>query len=325
MPTRRTLIQSAAATVLAAPGLAGLARAQAWPAKPITFVVPFPAGGGTDLVVRAMQAKLQAELGVPVVVDNRSGAGGTVGTGTAARAAPDGYTLVVTTTSTVAAALAVYPKLGYDPVKDLKHITFLGVSPYILAVPAGLDVKNLREFIAYAKARKGQLNYASVGAGTLSHLIGELFKQRAGVDMAHVPYRGAAPALVDLMGGVVQALFDNPATLTQQIRAGKVKGLATTQKSALLSDLPTFAESGLGNFTPELWYGIAAPAHTPDSVVQRVHAAVAKVQEDRSLRADYLSKGVTPLSLPTSLMLQRIAYDTRMWGEVARSVGARAE
>lgn len=315
---RRTFVSAA----LTAPAWA---HAQSWPAKPITIVVPFPAGGGTDLVIRALQVSLQGDLGVPVIIDNRAGAGGTVGTATAAKAPPDGYTLVVTTTSTVAAAAAVYPKLGYDPAKDIKPIAFLGVSPYVLAVSPSVKVNTVRELIAYAKAKPGSLNYASVGAGTLSHLIAELFKKRVGIDMVHVPYRGAAPAQTDLIGGVVQVLFDNPAALVQQVRAGRIKALAITQKAALMAEVPTFAETGVEKFAPELWYGLSAPANTPDAVISKIYGAVAKAQEDRAVRANLLSKGIMPISLPTSLIGSRIAFDTKLWGDIARSVGAKAE
>lgn len=315
---RRTLVAAALSAPL-------WARAQNWPAKPITIVVPFPAGGGTDLVIRALQISMQADLGVPIIIDNRAGAGGTVGTGAASKAAADGYTLVVTTTSTIAAATAVYPKLPYDPVKDLKPIAFLGVSPYVLAVSPTLKARNVKELVAYARANPTALNYASVGAGTLSHLIGELFKKRVGIEMVHVPYRGAAPAQTDLIGGSVQVLFDNPVALVQQIRGNRVKALAITQKSALLPDLPTFAEAGIDKFNPELWYGLAAPAATPESVIKRVAASVAKAQQDRAVRANLLSKGITPVDMPPALIPARIAFDTKLWSDIAHSVNAKAE
>ena len=301
------------------------ARAQTYPSKPITIVVPFPAGGGTDVVFRSVSMKLQATLGVPVVIDNRSGAGGTVGTATAAKATPDGYTLIAATTTTIASAKAVYPKLGYDPVASLAPITTLGTTPFVLVTTPSLPATTLAGFIAYAKTHKGEINYGSIGNGSASHLVAELFKQRVGIDMAHIPYRGAGPAQADLMAGQIQVLFDNPTALVQQVRAGRMHALAITEPSAVFQDLPTFAAAGVAKFTPELWYGLMAPADTPKPIVARLHAALKQVLEDREVRADMLSKGVTPLLLTPESFAGKIRADIELWGGIARSVDAKVE
>ncbi|MCR6475632.1 tripartite tricarboxylate transporter substrate-binding protein [Variovorax sp. ZS18.2.2] len=317
----RTGLRLAAAGVLAA---AAAAHA-AYPAKPVTIVVPFPAGGGTDVIFRAVQVKLQAELGVPVIIDNRAGAGGTVGTGYAAKAAPDGYTLVAATTTTIASAQAVYPKLPYDPLADLTPVGTLGTTPFVLVVSPELPVKNLAEFIRYAKSKPGALNYGSIGNGTASHLAAELFKQRTGVDMTHIPYRGAAPAQTDLMAGQIQALFDNPVALAPQVRASRMRALAISQPSAVFPELPTFEASGIKDFKPELWYGLMAPAATPKDVLQRLRTALDKVLQDRNLRADMMSKGVAPESLSPEAFAQKIRADITLWGGIARAVNAKAD
>ena len=318
----RAGLRLAAAGALAA---AAAAAHAAYPAKPVTIVVPFPAGGGTDVIFRAVQVKLQAELGVPVIIDNRAGAGGTVGTGYAAKATPDGYTLVAATTTTIASAQAVYPKLPYDPLADLTPVGTLGTTPFVLVVSPELPAKNLAEFIRYAKAKPGALNYGSIGNGTASHLAAELFKQRTGVDMTHIPYRGAAPAQTDLMAGQVQALFDNPVALAPQVRASRMRALAISQPSAVFPELPTFEASGIKDFKPELWYGLMAPAATPKDVLQRLRTALDKVLQDRNLRADMLSKGVAPQSLSPEAFAQKIRADIALWGGIARAVNAKAD
>jgi tripartite-type tricarboxylate transporter receptor subunit TctC len=297
----------------------------AYPAKPVTIVVPFPAGGGTDVIFRSVQVKLQAELGVPVIIDNRAGAGGTVGTGYAAKAAPDGYTLVAATTTTIASAQAVYPKLPYDPLADLVPVGTLGTTPFVLVVSPALPVQNMAEFIRYAKAKPGTLNYGSIGNGTASHLAAELFKQRTGVEMTHIPYRGAAPAQTDLMAGQIQALFDNPVALAPQVRALRMRALAISQPSAVFPELPTFEASGIKDFKPELWYGLMAPAATPKDVLLRLRTALDKVLQDRNLRADMLSKGVAPQSLSPEQFAQKIHADIALWGGIARAVNAKAD
>lgn len=296
-----------------------------YPSKPITIVVPFPAGGGTDVIFRAVQVRLQTELGVPVIVDNRAGAGGTVGTAFGAKAQPDGYTLVAATTTTVASAQAVYPKLSYDPVRDLVPVGIIGTTPFVLVTTPGLPVRTVAELVRYAKANPGTLNYGSVGNGSSSHLVSELFKQRTGADMTHIPYRGAAPAQADLMAGQIQLLFDNPTALLQQVRAARMRAIAVSEPSAALQDVPTFENAGVKDFKPVLWYGLMAPAATPKGIVARVRIALDKALEDRALRADMLAKGVAPLTSSSEQFSAQIRADIALWGAIARSVNAKAD
>lgn len=322
--SRRRLLALAPIALFPAAGGA-FATAASWPAKPITIVVPFPAGGGTDVIFRSVQVKLQSELGVPVIIENRAGAGGTVGTGYGAKANPDGYTLVAATTTTTASAQAVYPKLPYDPVTDLQPIAMIGTTPFLLVVAPSLPANTIPELVRYGKANAGKLNYGSIGNGSSSHLVAELFKQRTGLDITHIPYRGAAPAQADLMAGQTQLLFDNPAALVQQVRAGRMRALAVSEPSAVFQGLTTFEAAGIRDFKPELWYGLMAPAGTPKDIVERVRTAVDKVLQDRSLRADLLAKGVAPLSLEPAAFAQKIREDIKLWGGIARSVNAKAD
>lgn len=319
---RRTWLAATAAALLG-PAIAW--SAPPYPAKPVTIVVPFPAGGGTDVIFRSVQVRLQAELGVPVIIDNRAGAGGTVGTGYGAKAPADGYTLVAATTTTIASAQAVYPKLPYDPLADLTPVGTIGTTPFVLVVTPSLPVRNLAEFIAYAKKHAGALNYGSIGNGTSSHLAAELFKQRTGIEMTHIPYRGAAPAQSDLMGGQIQVLFDNPTALVPQVRAGRMRALAISEPSAVFQDLPTFEASGVKDFKPALWYGLMAPAATPAELVLRVRTALDRALQDRALRADMLAKGVAPLTLSPAQFAAQIKSDIALWGGIARSVNAKAD
>ncbi|WP_198085977.1 tripartite tricarboxylate transporter substrate binding protein [Variovorax sp. E3] len=324
-PLRRALLGLAAAGLLCGPAASWAATDAAYPTKPVTIIVPFPAGGGTDVIFRSVQIRLQAALGVSVIIDNRAGAGGTVGTGFGAKATPDGYTLVAATTTTIASAEAVYPKLPYDPLKDLAPVGTIGTTPFVLVVTPALAARDLEGFVDYAKANPKALNYGSIGNGSLSHLTGELFKQRTGIEMTHVPYRGAAPAQSDLMGGQIQALFDNPPALMAQVRGGRMRALAISEPSAGFTDVPSFEQAGIKDFKPQLWYGLMAPAATPPPVLQRLRTALDKVMHDPALRADMLSKGVTPWNVPPETFAAQIRGDIKLWGGIARSVNAKAD
>ncbi|MGO4329088.1 Bug family tripartite tricarboxylate transporter substrate binding protein [Cupriavidus sp. 2TAF22] len=303
----------------------GTACAQVWPSKPVTLVVPFPAGGGTDLVVRSVQQKLQAELGQPVVVDNRSGAGGTIGSTFVARAAPDGYVIGVATTSTHAVSVSVYPRLPYQPASDFAYAGFIGTSPYVLAVNRALQAGSTRDLIEKLRHDKGQNSFASVGVGTVSHLIGEQFRKLANVPMTHVPYRGAAPAYTDLMGGQVQIMFDNPVGLAPYIKAHKLTALATTAPTPLLGNVPTFASQGIPDFSQQLWYGLAFPKGTPAAIVERLNRALNKVLNDKDVVKDLAEKGVTARPGTPAEMQAAVVHDIPYWGAIAKSVGATIE
>lgn len=297
----------------------------AWPAKPITLVVPFPAGGGTDLVVRALQPRLQKELGQPLVIDNRAGAGGTVGSAAVARAAPDGYTAGVATTSTHAVSVSVYPKLPFDPARDFAYAGFIGTSPYVLATTGALGKPDTKALLAALKAKPEGFSFASVGAGTVSHLLGEQFKGVAGTALVHVPYRGAAPAYTDLIAGQVQLMFDNPAGLAPYIRAGRVHAVATTAPNALLTSVPTFQQQGLAGFDQSLWYGIVFPAQTPRAVVDRFNQALNTVLSDRAVAAELAAVGVNAAPGTPGALATAVTRDITYWGRIAKTVGARVD
>ncbi|MBB6563874.1 tripartite-type tricarboxylate transporter receptor subunit TctC [Acidovorax soli] len=318
-------LRRAALLALASACTSVLAQAPAWPAKPITLVVPFPAGGGTDLVARALQPRLQKELGQPLVIDNRAGAGGTVGSAAVARAAADGYTAGVATTSTHAVSVSVYPKLPFDPAKDFSYAGFIGTSPYVLATTGTLGKPDTRALLAALKARPEGFSFASVGAGTVSHLLGEQFKGVAGTALVHVPYRGAAPAYTDLIAGQVQLMFDNPAGLAPYIRAGRVHAVATTAPNALLTGVPTFQQQGLPGFDQSLWYGIVFPAQTPKAVVERFNHALNTVLADRAVSAELAALGVNAAPGTPGALQAAVVRDTAYWGRIAKAVGARVD
>ncbi len=320
---RRAALLALALAATCAPLLAQTAAP--WPAKPLTLVVPFPAGGGTDLVVRTLQARLQKELGQPIVIDNRAGAGGTLGSALVARAAPDGYTLGVATTSTHAVSVSVFPKLPFDPAKDFAYAGFIGTSPYVLATTGALGKPDTKALLAALKARPEGFSFASVGAGTVSHLLGEQFKGVAKVPLVHIPYRGAAPAYTDLISGQVQLMFDNPAGLVPYIRAGRIHAVATTAPNALLAGVPTFQQQGMAGFDQSLWYGIVFPKQTPRDIVDRFNRALNAVLTDRALAAELAAMGVNASPGTPDALQDAVVRDTVYWGRIAKAVGARVD
>ncbi|MDR6426721.1 tripartite-type tricarboxylate transporter receptor subunit TctC [Variovorax paradoxus] len=325
IPARRRLLAVAASTLAVAGWAPCAAMAQAWPSRPVTIVVPFPAGGGTDVAIRSIQPQLQKELGQPVIIDNRAGAGGTIGSAYVAKAAPDGYTAVLATTSTHAVSVSVYPNLPYAPERDFVYAGFVATSPYVLAVHPSLRARDVKGLVELLKKNPQHYSFASVGAGTVSHLLGEQFKTYAGVPLVHVPYRGAAPAYTDLMGGQVQLMFDNPAGLVPSIRAGRLIALATTAPNALLGEVPTFAQQGIPNFTQSLWYGLAFPKGTPAPVVQRMNQALNKVLADRAVSADFAAKGLNARpGIPAELQAA-VKADIPYWSRIAKDVGAKID
>lgn len=312
----------AMATLLpAAPALA------AWPEKPITIIVPFPAGGGTDVVIRSLQPLLAKALGQTIIVENRAGAGGTIGSAQVARAQPDGYTAVLATTSTHAVSVGVYSHLAYDPRKDFAYAGFIGESPYVLAVAPKLSQdpsKSLDLETLTARMKQGgtPYNLASVGVGTVSHLLGEQFGRDFGLRLTHVPYRGAAPAYTDLIGGQVDLMFDNPIAMAAYAKAGKIIPVATTAPTALLPEVRTFAQQGVQGYTQTLWYGLAFPRNTPAAVVQRFNKELNQVLSDPELRADLARKGIDAKPGSPQAMVQAVDQDVVYWGRIAHAVGA---
>lgn len=274
-PQRRiTLGLACAALALAAGPYA--AHAQEWPNRPVRIVVPYPAGGAVDIVTRALADKLSAQWGQPVVIENKAGAGGLIGSDAVSKSVPDGYTLVMGTVSSHAIAPAVYRKMPYDAAADFGAVSLVALTPYIITVTPGVPARTLRELITHAKANPEKLNFGSSGTGTTPHLAGELFNTQAGTRIAHVPYKGSAPMVVDLLGGQVQVAFDN--TVIPHIKAGKLRGLAVTgpMRLAAVADIPTAAEAGLPGYEAVGWMGLYAPKGTPAALRARLAADTAK-------------------------------------------------
>jgi tripartite-type tricarboxylate transporter receptor subunit TctC len=322
LPTRRRALGvfAAGAAALAAP-----AWAQSYPAKPIQLVVPFPAGGVTDLVSRIVAARLGTELGQSVIVDNRAGASGVIGSGFAAKAAPDGYTLLMGNISTLAVNSATFAQLPYDPVASFTPVSMVAIQPLLIAVHPDVPAHTLAELIALAKARPGSLNFGS--AGSSIQLAVELFDGMAGIKMVHVPYKGSAPAITDLIGGQVQVLFDPISTLYPQAQAGKVRALAvsTAARSPTAPKLPTVAESGLPGYDVSSWQGIVVPHGTPAAIVDRLHGALAKVLALPEVKAQLAKEGVTASPSSPKDFSKYIASEIGRWKKVATEAGVKPE
>ncbi len=248
-----------------------------YPSKPIRIVVPFPAGGTTDILARAVANEMQKAWGQAVVVENRAGAGGNIGSDVVAKSTPDGYTLLVGAVSPQAINVTLYPRLPYDVMRDFAHVTLIAAVPNVLEVNPSVPVKTVKELIALAKSRPGKLTYASSGSGTSIHLSAELFKTMAGVDMLHIPYKGSAPAITDLISGQVNLMFDNLPSSLAQIKEGKLRAIdvTTLKRSLALPDVPTIAESGLPGYDASSWFGMHAPAGTPTDIVHKLSSTVA--------------------------------------------------
>jgi tripartite-type tricarboxylate transporter receptor subunit TctC len=307
---------------LLAAGLALPAGAQSYPAKPIRLVVPFPPGGPTDIVTRLMAPKMAESLGQQVVVDNRGGAGGAIGTEQVAKSAPDGYTLVMGTIGGLAVAKSLNPKLGYDTLRDLAPITQSVSVTSVLVVHPSVPAKNVRDLLALAK--KGKLNYASSGNGTITHLAGELLKLTAKVDITHVAYKGGAPALVALVSGEVDMSYENSLIITPHIKSGKVRGLAVTsaKRSALLPDLPTVGET-LPGYSASGWYGLLAPAGTPKPVITRLHAEAVKALRAPDVVDKLSSQGAEPVASSPEEFAAFIRSETDKWANLVKVANMR--
>ena len=295
---RRTALNLALLAALGAPSLLATTPvlAQAWPAKPIRLLVPFPPGGTTDIVARIVADKLGKELGQPIIIENRGGGGGTIGADALAKSAPDGYTLGVATVSTMATNPATNPKNPYNPLSDFVPISNLANVPNVITVHPSVKANNLKEFIAFLKANPGKLSYASSGTGGISHLDGELFKQLSGTFMLHIPYRGSGPALNDTLAGQVQVQFDNLPSSIAHIKAGKLRALAVAapKRADALAETPTFGEQGMPQMDNMAWYGLVAPAKTSPEIIARVHAAVVKTLADPDVRKRLADGGSIP-------------------------------
>jgi len=303
------------------------AQAPAYPTKPIRIVVPFPPGGATDILARDVAQKLSEAWGQQVIVDNRPGAGGNIGSELVAKAAPDGYTLEMGTVGTHAINASLYAKMPYDHIRDFVPVILVAGVPNVLVVNPSVPVNSVQELIAYAKANPGKLNFASSGSGTSIHLSGELFKVMAGVQMTHVPYKGSAPAVQDLIGGQVQLMFDNLPPSLPQIKAGKLRALAVTSatRAPALPDTPTIAEAGLPGFEASSWFGLLAPAGTPPAIVAKLNAEVAKWLATPEAREKLARQGANAAGGTPEDFAKHIAAETAKWAKVVKDSGAKVD
>jgi tripartite-type tricarboxylate transporter receptor subunit TctC len=303
------------------------APAQEYPTRPVRMVVPYPAGSSSnDIIGRALAQRLSPSLGQQVIVENRAGAGGNVGSELVAKAAPDGYTLLVATNGPQAIAPHVF-KLGYDVLRDLAPVALVAVVPYILIVHPSLPVKNVRELIALARSRPGQLLFASSGNAGTPHLCGELFKISAKIDIRHVPYKGGAPAMVDTMGGQTQIYCTGATAAMPQVKAGKLRalGMATLKRSSVLPELPTIAEQGLPGFDVASWFGIMVPAKTPSTIIQRLHAEIAKALESAEMKSFIAAQGSEPALMDPVQYGEFLRAEIAKWGKVVKDAGLRLD
>jgi len=323
---RRTLLLGplALATALAAGHLP--AAAQAYPTKPIHLVVGYAAGGSTDSVARLLGQKLSEILGQPVVVENKPGAGATIASESVAKAAPDGYTLFM---STIANTIntTLYKRLAFDFERDFAPVSLVATVPNVLVVNPQVPATTVKEFIALAKSKPGELYFGSSGSGSSVHLSGELFNMVAGVKLTHVPYKGSAPAAVDLMSGQIQAMFDNLSTALPYIKAGRLRALAVTsaERSPAAPDIPTMAEAGLPDCEVLSWFALVAPAKTPKDILDRLNAATVKALADPAVKQQFEALGADPVSSPPGALAAFITTETAKWAKVVKASGATVD
>lgn len=325
---RRNVLVAGAAASLAP---ASWVHAATWPIRPCRIVVPFAAGGTTDILARAIAPELSRAFGQQFIVDNKPGAGGNVGADQVAKSPADGYTLLMGTVGTHAINQSLYPKMPFDPIKDFSPITLVAGVPNLLVInPAKASAANIQsvaDLIGYAKANPGKLNMASAGNGTSIHLAGELFKTMTGTYMVHFPYRGSGPALLDLVGGTMDVMFDNLPSALQQVRGGKLKALAVTsaKPSAALPDVPTIAESGVPGYEATSWFGLLAPAGTPVDIINNVQQESAKAMNGPAFKERLLAQGALPGGIAPIEFAAFIAAETKKWAEVVKVSGAKVD
>ena len=306
--------------------LIAAANAQTYPSKPVRIIVPFPPGGGTDIVARAVGQKLGEALGQTFVIDNRGGAGGTVGSEAAAKSPPDGYTLAMATSSTHGVAPSLYPRLGYDPVRDFAPVTLVATTPFVLVVHPALPVKTVGDLIALAKRQPGKLNYGSAGNGSSNHLTVEMFDMMANVKMTHVPYKGSGPALVDLMAGQVDLAINDMSSLLNFVNAGKMRALAVTSlaRNPALPNVPTIAAS-LPGYEAEAWYGVLAPIKTPAAIIAKLHEEIVKALKTTDLKERLHAQGLDALGNSQAEFLAYMQRDIAKCAKVVKASGARID
>jgi tripartite-type tricarboxylate transporter receptor subunit TctC len=298
----------------------------AYPSKPLRFILPFPPGGGTDILGRLIGERLSAGLGQPVVLENRGGAGGNVGAEAAARSAPDGYTIVLVAPS-LAISPTLYSKLNYDPVKDFAPLSLVATVPNVVITQPSIQAATLQEFAALARARPGGLNFGSGGSGTSNHLAGELFNIVAGVKLVHIPYKGVNLAMQDVLGGNIHFVVIGIPAAAPHIKAGKLRALAVLapNRSAALPEVPTAAEAGMPAFEVTTWYGVLAPAGTPRSIVMRLNQELVKVMHSAEMKAPLAASGTDPLTSTPEEFAAYIRQEIAKWGDVVRKANLKAD
>jgi tripartite-type tricarboxylate transporter receptor subunit TctC len=303
------------------------AAGETFPAKPVRLVVPFPAGGGSDNVGRVLAQKLSEVLGQQVFVDNRAGAGGSIGTESVVRSTADGYTLVLASTSEIAVNPVIYSKLDYDTLKDLTPVAMVASTPMVVIVSPSLPVKNIGELIALAKAKPGEINVGSAGNGSFTHLAAELFRSMTGVSWTHVPYKGAPPAIADISAGRVQVMFSTMPAAMGSIKGGLVKPIAVSSPTRVgtLPDVPTVIESGVGGYTPTYWYGVFVPSATPRDVVERLADAVAKSVQSPDVASNLARQGASPATMTSQQFADYVKAEVATWGKVVKDSGAKVD
>jgi tripartite-type tricarboxylate transporter receptor subunit TctC len=327
MITRRHLVGLAAASALAPAVSPRIARAQQpWPNRIVKIVVPFPAGGGTDVVARIVNNRLSEVWGQQVVIENKPGAGSNIGAEQVARADPDGYSILIGALP-MAVNRFLYRSLGYDPLTDFAPVTMLCHFPNLLVVPNSSPVKSVKDLIAYGKANDGKLTFASSGIGTSPHLSGELFKRMAGFEMTHIPYRGVAPALSDVIPGRVDMMFNTAAGVLQQVRSGQVRGLAvsTVKRFPTAMEFPTVAESGLPGFDVTSWYALFVPVKTPADVVRKINADTVAILAEPAIKTRLEQVGVEVVASTPQQLGARLKAETEQWGPIIKGAGIKTQ
>ncbi len=327
--TRRKSLQVATLAALASAlpwTVVAQAQIPAYPVKPIRFLVPYPPGGGTDVIARIVQERFQAALGQPVVIENKGGAGGSVGTEIAARAAPDGYTVLFTLSSHTINP-AIFNKLSFDTTKDFEPVGMVASLPQILVANMQLPVNNVAELIALAKAKPGSLSFASVGNGSPGHLAGEMLKLRTGTQMTHIPYRGGGPAITDVMGGQVQLLWVSIPAAAAFVKAGKVKalGVSTAKRSSAFPDVPTMQEAGIADFEVDSWYAMFVPTKTPKPIVDKLNRALNTVLADPAVKEKLLAQGSEAVGGTAEALGKIVAIELPKWAKLVKETNIQAD
>ena len=307
--------------------LAASRASEAYPTKPIRLLVPFTPGGSQDVTARLVSAPVQQALGTNIVVDNRPGSGGLIATQEAARATPDGYTLLLSTGAQMSIAPPLHPNAGYDPLKSFVHIIHLTDTPLVLVVHPGVPASSVKEFVAYTHANKGKVNVASTGNGTYTHLTIELFKHLTSADVTHIPYKGAAPAMNDVMSRQIQGLFTATASAQPQVAAGRLKALAVTspKRSASMPDVPTFAEAGVQNLNVSVWVGISAPAGLSPAIADRLAREYTRALQVPDVRERLIKLGAEPNGETGAAFTRMVREDVALWAKIVKSAGVKLE